>query len=244
VTKKFSTVTAIGACVAFSQLAIVPPAFSAALKLEVDSIKNGEMIPAKFTFCMPAAEGHAGASSNISPTFKWSKGPEGTQSYVVILNDTDSPKENRDKMNKEGMTVPSTSARQTFFHLVLVDIPPTVLSLPEGTASDARVLHGKPATQVKVGVPGLNDFTRVFAANDAMKGKYYGWDGPCPPWNDEVLHHYHFMVYALSVKSLNLGAEFDGPAAMDAMKGKILAEGKLDTVYSTNPATGAVIPKK
>jgi hypothetical protein len=31
---------------------------------------------------------------------------------------------------------------------------------------------------------------------------------------------------------------------MEAMKDKILAEGKLDSVYSTNPTTGAVIPKK
>jgi len=225
-------------------LAIAPTAFAATLKLKVDSVKTGKMIPAKYAFCMPAAEGHAGSSTNISPAISWSKGPKGTQSYVVILNDTDSPKENRDKMNKEGMTVPGTSARQTFFHLVLADIPANVLSLPEGAASDARVPHGKAAAQIKVGVPGLNDFTKAFAANDALKGKYYGWDGPCPPWNDENLHHYHFMVYALSVKTLNLGADFDGPAAMEAMKDKILAEGKLGSGYSTNPTTGAVIPKK
>ena len=76
-------------------------------------------------------------------------------------------------------------------------------------------------------------FTVVFAANDALKGKYYGYDGPCPPWNDENVHHMHFNVYALSVKTLGLPADFDGPAAMDAMKGKVLAEGKLDTIYTT-----------
>jgi phosphatidylethanolamine-binding protein (PEBP) family uncharacterized protein len=86
-------------------------------------------------------------------------------------------------------------------------------------------------------------FTVVFAANDAMKGKYYGYDGPCPPWNDESLHHYHFTVYALSEKSLNMPQDFDGPAVIEAMKGKILAEGKLDAIYTTNPATGAIVPK-
>jgi hypothetical protein len=30
---------------------------------------------------------------------------------------------------------------------------------------------------------------------------------------------------------------------MEAMKGKILAEGTLDSIYTTNPATGAVMPK-
>jgi phosphatidylethanolamine-binding protein (PEBP) family uncharacterized protein len=83
----------------------------------------------------------------------------------------------------------------------------------------------------------------VFAANDALKGNYYGYDGPCPPWNDENVHHYHFTVYALSVKSLGLPADFDGPAALAAMKDKVLAEGKLDAIYTTNPATGAKIPK-
>jgi hypothetical protein len=76
-----------------------------------------------------------------------------------------------------------------------------------------------------------------------MKGKYFGHDGPCPPWNDDDVHHYHFFVYALSVKSFGLPADFDGPAAMEAMKGKVLAEGKLDAIYVTNPAKGAKVPK-
>ena len=46
------------------------------------------------------------------------------------------------------------------------------------------------------------------------------------------------------MKTLGLPAGFDGPAAMEAMKGKILAEGKLDATFSTNPATGAIVPKK
>jgi hypothetical protein len=45
------------------------------------------------------------------------------------------------------------------------------------------------------------------------------------------------------VKSLGLPADFDGPAAIAAMKGKVLAEGKFDTIYVTNPAKGAVVPK-
>jgi len=156
-----------------------PTAFAETLRLKVDAIKTGKMIPDRYTFCMPAAQGHAGPCPDISPATSWSKGQ--TQSYAVVMNDTDSPKENRDKMNKESMTVPSTSARQTFFHLVLVDIPPNVFTLPEGAASDARVPRGKAATQTKIGVSGLSEFTKIFASNDALKGKYCGWDGPCPP---------------------------------------------------------------
>ena len=186
-------------------MAPIPSAFAATLKVRVDSIQSGKMIPTKYSFCMPAAQGHIGPGPDISPSISWTKGPRGTQSYVVFLTDTDSPKEQREKMNKEGMTVPS---------------------------------------ETKIGVPGLNTFTVIFAANDAMKGKYYGYDGPCPAWNDEIdPHHLHFMVYALSVKSLNMPQDFDGPAVIDAMKGKVLAEGKLDALYTTNPVTAAKVPK-
>ena len=219
------------------------PASAVALKVKVDSIKSDGMIPDKYAFCAPMAQGHAGPGTDVSPPIFWSRGPRGTRSYAVILTDTDSPKENRDRMNKEGMTVPSTSARQTFYHWVIVDIPVTAQSLPEGNDSKSRVVHGKPATPAGIGVRGLNTFTVVFAANDALKGNYYGYDGPCPPWNDENVHHYHFKVYALSVKNLGLPADFDGPAALAAMKDKVLAEGKLDAIYTTNPATGAKIPK-
>jgi phosphatidylethanolamine-binding protein (PEBP) family uncharacterized protein len=53
----------------------------------------------------------------------------------------------------------------------------------------------------------------------------------------------HFMVYALSVSTLNLGTAFDGAAAMDAMKNKILAQGELLGLYTQNPDKGAKIPK-
>jgi Raf kinase inhibitor-like YbhB/YbcL family protein len=228
---------------AFGVSLAIPAASGATLKVHVDSVKSGKMIPDKYAFCVPAAQGHAGPGSNISPPISWSKGPKGTQSYAIILTDTDSPKTNRDKMNKEGMTIPNTSERQTFYHWVLVDIPASVRSLKEGADSNARVLHGK-TTPATVGTHGLNMYTVAFAANDAMKGKYFGYDGPCPPWNDDATHHYHFSVYALGVKSLDLPSDFDGPAAMAAMKDKVLAEGRLDTIYVTNPAKGAKVPKK
>ena len=241
---RISTALALGSFVAISQMALAPTASAASLKVKVASIKDGGMIPTKYSFCMPAAQGHIGPGPDISPPISWTKGPKGTQSYAITLTDTDSPKENRDKMNKEGMTVPKDTPRQTYYHMVLVDIPANVRALKEGNASTARVPHGKPATETKVGVPGLNTLTVVTAANDALKGKYYGYDGPCPAWNDEISpHHFHFTVYALSVKSLGLPADFDGPAAMEAMKDKVLAEGKLEALYTTNPAAGAKASK-
>jgi len=241
---KLSMGTALAACLALSPFAGAQAQSAKPLKVTVSSIKPGGMIPEKFSFCQPAATGHVAPGKDISPRVTWTKGPKGTQSYAITLTDTDSPKTDRDKMNKEGMTVPKTAERQTFYHWVMVDIPGNLSALKEGAASKERVVHGKQPMSSPDGKQGLNMFTVVFAANDALKGKYYGYDGPCPPWNDENVHHMHFTVYALSVKTLGLPADFDGAAAIEAMKGKVLAEGKLDTIYTTNPATGAVVPKQ
>jgi Raf kinase inhibitor-like YbhB/YbcL family protein len=221
---------------------VATPAYAKTLKVSVDSFKNGGTIPNKHALCVPAAQGHVAPGPDISPRISWSKGPAGTKSYVVTLTDTDSPAAEREKMNKEGMTLTSSVPRKTFFHWVLVDIPARVTSLPEGAESTARVVHGKPST-TKIGVRGLNEFTIIFAANDALKGQYYGYDGPCPPWNDENIHHMHFTVYALSVPTLNLTGAFGGPEAMAALKDKVLAHGEVIGLYTQNPAKGAQIPK-
>ena len=214
------------------------PASAATLKVHVDSIKSGGMLANKYAFCAPAAQGHTTAGQDINPSVSWSKGPRGTKSYAIILYDTDSPAEHRELMNKEGVTMTADIKRHDYYHWVLVDIPGNVTSIKEGADSSARVAHGKPATST-VGVKGLNSYTVVLAGNDAMKGQYYGYDGPCPPWNDDVVHHYHFTVYALSVKSLDLPKDFDAPAAQAAMKGKILAQGDFLGLYTQNPAKGA-----
>jgi Raf kinase inhibitor-like YbhB/YbcL family protein len=215
------------------------PASARSLKVKVDQVKNGEMLANKYAFCAPAAQGHTTAGGDINPSISWSKGPRGTKSYAVVLTDPQSPAEHREMMNKEGVTMTADVKRHDFYHWVLVDIPADVTSIKEGVDSNARVVHGKPATPSAVGVKGLNDYTKVTASNDAMKGQYYGYDGPCPPWNDDVMHDYHFTVYALSVKSLDLPKDFDGGAALDAMKDKILAQGELVSPYTQNPAKGA-----
>jgi Raf kinase inhibitor-like YbhB/YbcL family protein len=69
-----------------------------------------------------------------------------------------------------------------------------------------------------------------------MAGNYFGYDGPCPPWNDERLHHYVFTLYALDAPRLALGAAFSGAEARQAMQGRILAQATLTGLYSLNPA--------
>src|ERR1700683_4333777 len=86
------------------------------LRVSVDTFKNGETIPNKYAFCIPAVQGHTAPGLNLSPSISWSQGPRGTKSYAVMLYDTDSPAEQREKMNKEGVTMTSAIPRRTFYH--------------------------------------------------------------------------------------------------------------------------------
>jgi len=69
-----------------------------------------------------------------------------------------------------------------------------------------------------------------------MEGTYGGYDGPCPPWNDSIVHHYHFEVFALDVETLGLQGEFTGQDALEAMEGHILASTSHMGTYSMNQA--------
>ena len=240
---KISTGIALGTCIVMSQLALAPAASAAELTVSVDSLKNGGVIPNQYRFCVPAEQGHVAPGLDKSPGISWSMGPAGTKSYVITLTDIDNLAEQREKQNQEGMTVAASVARRTMFHWVLVDIPANVTSLPEGAESEGRVPHGKPQTPAKVGVRGLNAFTDFMAANEQMKGQWFGYDGPCPAWNDELAHRFVFTVYALSVASLNLTGAFNGSAVMAAIKDKVLAQGQVTGLASTNPSVIATLPK-
>jgi phosphatidylethanolamine-binding protein (PEBP) family uncharacterized protein len=53
---------------------------------------------------------------------------------------------------------------------------------------------------------GINDYTNWFTSEANMRGDYYGYDGPGPPWNDALVHHYAFTLYALDVPYLRYAA--------------------------------------
>ena len=73
-----------------------------------------------------------------------------------------------------------------------------------------------------------------------MKGDYYGYDGPCPPWNDERVHRYVFTLYALDVARCALAEpRFTGPEVRAAIEGHVLAQASISGTYTLNPALGA-----
>jgi phosphatidylethanolamine-binding protein (PEBP) family uncharacterized protein len=69
-----------------------------------------------------------------------------------------------------------------------------------------------------------------------MEGQYLGYDGPCPPWNDTLLHHYHFTLYATDLVRCPVEGAFTGQQVKDAIGPHVLAEARLTGTYSLNPA--------
>jgi Raf kinase inhibitor-like YbhB/YbcL family protein len=83
---------------------------------------------------------------------------------------------------------------------------------------------------------GINDYTAWFANDPDMRGDYYGYDGPCPPWNDLRVHRYVFTVYALDVEKLDISGKFNGSQAMEALKRHVLGQASITGTYTLNAA--------
>ncbi|HLR78352.1 MAG TPA: YbhB/YbcL family Raf kinase inhibitor-like protein, partial [Burkholderiaceae bacterium] len=82
---------------------------------------------------------------------------------------------------------------------------------------------------------GLNDYTQWFAGDHDMNGDYFGYDGPCPPWNDSIVHRYVFTVYALDVAEVDVTGRFTGPDVLKAIDGHVLAQASITGLYTLNP---------
>ena len=68
-----------------------------------------------------------------------------------------------------------------------------------------------------------------------MGGEYLGYDGPCPPWNDEIVHHYHFKLYAIDLEKCPVGERFTAAEVLAAIAGHVIAESEIMGTYSLNP---------
>ncbi len=199
------------------------------MKLHSNSITAGQRIPGEFAFGQPATEGHMSLSDNRNPHLAWSDAPEGTQSFALICVDDDVPTK-IELVNQEDQTIPRELERCDFYHWVMVDIPTDVNEIDAGSCAEGAVVGGK-RDPSGPGRQGLNDYTGFMGDGD-----YFGYDGPCPPWNDERLHHYHFRLYALDVPSLPVEGAFTGQQVEQAMSGHVLAQAEITGTYSLNPS--------
>lgn len=204
------------------------------MKLWSDSWTNGDRIPPRYAAGKLVADDGVTFSDNVSPHLAWGGLPTGTKSLVLICHDFDVPSRG-DDVNQPGREVPADLPRVDFFHWVMVDLPPSLSQLAEGEFSRGFTPRGKPGPATLHGARhGLNDYTQWFAGNAEMAGDYFGYDGPFPPFNDSLVHHYVFTLYALSVDRLPVEGAFTGPQARAALAQKVLAEATHSGTYTLN----------
>ena len=205
------------------------------MKLEIDGIQHGKPIPARFAFGVPDSKNHVALSDNRNPALRWSNVPEGTRSLVLICVDVDVPSR-PDDVNQEDREVPASLKRTDFYHWVMVDIAPDVTGIDEGACSEGVTPHGKDDPFGPDGSrQGLNGYTDWFDGDDDMEGEYFGYDGPCPPWNDSIVHHYHFRLYATNLERCPVDGAFTGKDVERAIEGHVLAETEVTGTYTLNP---------
>ncbi len=204
------------------------------MKLRSDSFKDGDYLPAQYAFGKLSADGKIDLSDNKNPHLAWSDLPEGTKSVAVIVIDKDVPTK-PDDVNQEGRVVPADLPRADFSHWVLVDVAPGS-SIAEGAFCDGITAKGKDGPGAPQGTrQGINDYTGWFAGDPEMAGDYYGYDGPCPPFNDSIVHHYHFTAYALDVDRVGVDGKFTAGDVLSAIQGDILGEAAIVAKYTINP---------
>ena len=189
------------------------------LAVEVSGIGADGRIDPAYALCKPTADGKSAPGMNTKPTVRWSGVPQGTRSFAVLVTDPDVPADFSDA-GKADRTLAVDAPRRIFYHWASVDIPASVNVLNIKDA-DARSELGRELTNDL----GLNQYVKPPSA--------YG--GPCPPFNDTRMHHYHFTVYALSVETLKLPENATAKDAATALAPHVIASGEAVGTYTLHP---------
>ena len=206
------------------------------MKLWSNSFADNATIPGEFAFGVIHTTDHVALSANRNPHLAWSEVPATTRSFALTCIDSDAPSVG-DDVNRADRRVPASLPRTDFTHWLIADLPSGCRELAQGSCADGVVARGR---RTPAGPPGShqgrNDYSGWFAGDADMAGDYLGYDGPCPPWNDERMHHYRFHLYALDVESLGLRAGFTRVELDAALQGHVLAEARLTGTYALSAA--------
>ena len=209
------------------------------MKLWSSAWINGEPIPERYAAGALTADG-VGFSANLSPPLAWADLPAGTASLVLVCHDFDVPSLADNPavaadINQPDRELPVELPRVDFFHWLLIDLPPNASGFTEGEWSSGFTPRGKPGPATAGPArQGLNDYTGWFATDAAHMGRYFGYDGPFPPFNDALIHHYLFTLYAVDVAQLPVHGDFTGTAVRDALAGHVLGAATLSGTYTLN----------
>jgi Raf kinase inhibitor-like YbhB/YbcL family protein len=156
------------------------------LTLTTTAWQDGGELPAKY----------AGQQA-VSPPLSWSNAPMGTVEFVLVMNDPEPVR-------------PAGSVTGDILHWMVVKIPASATSLPEGAGAAQ-------STSLPAGARQIQPFR-----------------GPGAPATGPR-HHYTLTLYALNAP-LDLPATADRAAVMAAMEGKVVARGILVSRFMQAPA--------
>lgn len=204
------------------------------MKLSSQSFSDNQLMDTRLAYAKQDPDSHIALSNNLSPQFSWSDVPENTRSFAIVCIDPDVPG-SMDNVNQEGKTLPVDLPRVDFFHWAMVDIPADTREFAEGQFSKEVTPKGKGPELPAPLRHALNNYTEFMKGDPEQAGEYFGYDGPCPPFNDERMHDYIFTLYALDVEKLDLEGTFTGQDVLEAIKGHILDQASLTGKYTLNP---------
>jgi len=206
------------------------------MNLTSHSFTDGTAIPERYAFGKIDAQSHVTLSENRNPHLAWDDVPDGTKSFVLLCHDPDVPSQ-PDDVNQEGREISASLPRVDFYHWVLIELPADAREIADGAYSSVITPRGKAGPLTPQGTrQGVNDYTQWFAGDNDMRGDYFGYDGPCPPWNDTIAHRYVFTLYALDVATLPVEGAFTGADVMQAIQGHVISLASLTGVYTLNPS--------
>ena len=209
------------------------------MRLTSSALHHHKPIPAEYAFGVPDLKQHVVLGPNLNPPLAWSGLPEGTQSLALVCRDLDVPTR-ADDVNQEDRHVPADLPRADFYHWILVDLSPEPAKIEVGEFSKEVTPRGKSGPEGPRGTrQGINNYREWFASDPGMSGDYFGYDGPCPPWNDSIVHRYVFTLYALDVARLPIEDSFTGPEALAVIAEHVLDQASLTCTYSLNPVVPA-----
>lgn len=208
------------------------------MRISSNTFRHEGPIPQECAFARPDPTSHIAFSGNRNPHLAWEGLPRGTKSLALIVVDPDAPAV-ADDVNKEGKTIPADLRRADFHHWVMVDIALACKGIAAGECSNGVTPHGKQKPPAPATAPrarqGINDYTGWFASDPQMKGTFGGYDGPAPPWNDERVHRYHFLLFALDLDRVPVEGAFSAGDVRRAIANHVLAQATLTGTYTLNP---------
>lgn len=202
------------------------------MKLWSHSFDDRAWLPPRYAFGRLDNKQRFALSDNLSPHFAWDEVPDNVESFVLLCVDRDAPAQ-RDDVNVPGRLIREDVDRSDFFHWALVDLAANVRHLDEGQFSRGVTPGGKNALVSAMGTrQALNSYTEWFADDNAMRGDYFGYDGPCPPTNDLLIHRYHFILYALNVPRAPVEFEFHARGVQALIAPYVIADAEITARYS------------